>query len=262
VFETGQAFEHQRAIRGRCFPSPTLLLLDEHEDDLLRETIKVAGAARDLSEQPTPNPAVCGWLFARGVPGDLPRHLIAAAQQRNASFTPVLLRFADPRVLVRLNEVLQPQERRQLLGPVDHWLALDRFGCLADLQTQPAAPYEHSALALTDIQWARIERVEAFNRTLAMFQDLEKRALEREREPIIDAALERAVHQGFFELDDQIAYALYALLVHPFFDRNALVSRAISDRSEPTKKLADILEALPASVWADMPQFTDEVESA
>jgi hypothetical protein len=42
-----------------------------------------------------------------------------------------------------------------------------------------------------------------------------------------------------------------------FFSR-----QSASDRSEQSKKLADVIEALPASVWAEMPQFTYEVESA
>jgi hypothetical protein len=236
-------------VRDPRFPCPQLLLLGEEDDAILEESVRSAGALDNANSVSRPNPAICGWLFARGIAADLPRHLVAAAQQRNAKYEPVLMRYYDSRVLPYLNQILEPEQRRQLLGPVSHWIALDRFGHSTDLQTQMAAQYVSPGLALTVDQWSQVERIEAVNRSFAAFNDLTGDPLPVDREPELMLALERAAKNGITALDDLMTFALYALSIRPDFDQHPLVAGTVrSMRTGST--LADEFSQLPAHVWS------------
>lgn len=239
-------------VRDATFPSPRLLLLDESSDDLLEESLRCAGAAEDSQDAAAPNPAVCGWLLARGVPADVPRHLVAAMLQRNARFEPVLLRYYDPRVLSRLNRILDDEQRRQLLGPVEHWFALDRYGRPGDLQTQAPARYISPALHATAPQWAAIERIEAFNRSAAVLEQASGNPLPVEKEAELDAALSRSAAHGLTSMADVITFALYSLTLAPGFDQHPSVAAALAGARSGQGQLADALESLREHVWQDM----------
>lgn len=244
-------------MRDPAFPCPRVLLLDEGADALLEETIRVAGAVDETGPQPVLNPAVCGWLFARGIAADVPRHLVAAMLQRNAKFEPVLLRYYDPRVLPYLNHFLEPDQRQQLLGPVEHWFALDRFCCLSDLQTQPPAPYVSPNLSLTAAQWTKIERLEGFNRSMLAYEQVAGELLPADREAEIDAVLARAAAQGIASLPDVMTFSLYSLIVHPEFDQHPAVAQAIAGREHGTS-LADALGQIPEQVWSELKELGPE----
>ncbi len=239
-------------VRDVRFPFPRLLLIGEADDALLEESIRIAGAADNVDSVVSVNPAICGWLFAHGITSDVRRHLIAAAQQRNAKYEPVRLRYYDPRVLPYLNQMLEPEQRQQLLGPVAHWFALDRFGRAVDLQTQPPAPYIPSSLSLTADQWASIERIEAVNRTLAAYSDLTGEPLPVDRETELNIALERAAMNGMSALDDAMTFALYALSVRPDFDLHPAVAEALKNVRTSRLALVDELSLLPAHVWTEL----------
>lgn len=239
-------------FRDTTFPSPHLFLLDQASDELLEASLRCAGAAEDLHDVVTPNPAICGWLLARGVPSDVPRHLVAAMQQRNAKFEPVLLRYYDPRALARLNRILDDEQRQQLLGPIEHWFALDRFGKLGDLQTQPPAPYISSTLKATAEQWASIERIEAFNQSAALLEQVNGNPIPVEKEAELDAALSRSAATGLSAIDDAITFALYSLTVGPRFDQHPSVAAALASTRSGHGRLADALESLPEHVWIEI----------
>jgi len=245
-------------MRDAAFPCPKMLALGEDSDALLEETIRAAGAADDAGAKAMPNPAVCGWLFARGIAADVPRHLVAAMQQRNARFEPVLLRYIDPRVLPRLNRFLEPEQRQQLLGPIEHWFALDRFGHLADLQTQPPAPYVPPGLTLTEQQWARIASLESFNRSLAAYGKTMGAPLPAAREDEMDAAIARAAQSGITLVPDVMTFALYSLIVHPEFDRHPAVAQAMAGAGTQGTALADLLDQLPEQVWSELKHVGSE----
>ncbi|SCU74070.1 conserved hypothetical protein [Cupriavidus necator] len=244
-------------MREPAFPCPKVLLLDEDADALLEETIRVGGAVDETGARQVRNPAVCGWLFARGIAADVPRHLVAAMQQRNAKFEPVLLRYYDPRVLPHLNRFLEADQRRKLLGPVEHWFALDRFCCLSDLQTQPPAPYVSPNLSLTAAQWTRIERLEGFNRSMLAYEQATGEPLPADREAEIDAAIARAAAQGIAALPEVMTFSLYSLIVHPEFDQHPAVAQAIAAR-ERGSSLADALEQIPEQVWRELKDLGPE----
>ncbi|KAF7961706.1 hypothetical protein AWV80_30330 [Cupriavidus sp. UYMU48A] len=245
-------------VRDATFPSPRLFLLDESSDALLEESLRCAGVADDPQDAAASNPAICGWLLARGVPSDVPRHLVAAMQQRNAKFEPVLLRYYDPRALSRLNRILDGEQRKQLLGPIEHWFALDRFGNPGDLQTQSPAPYISSTLSAAAEQWASIERIEAFNRSAAVFEQASGNPLPVEMETELDAALCRAAAYGLTSMDDAITFALYSLMVAPGFDQHPSVAAALASTRSGQGKLADALESLPKQVWQDIAHPSSE----
>lgn len=244
-------------MRDPAFPCPRVLLLDEGADALLEQTIRVAGAVDKTGPQPVRNPAVCGWLFARGIAADVPRHLVAAMLQHNAKFEPVLLRYYDPRVLPHLNHFLEPDQRQQLLGPVEHWFVLDRFCCLSDLQTQPSAPYVSPNLSLTAAQWKKIERLEGFNRSMLAYEQVAGEPLPVDREPEIDAALARAAAQGIASVPDVMTFSLYSLIVHPEFDQHPAVAQAIAGRERGTS-LVDALWQIPEQVWSELKELGPE----
>lgn len=241
-------------VRDATFPCPKLLLLDEEADELLAETVVAAGPG----EGATPNPAVCGWLFARGIPADVPRHLVEAMQQRNAEFAPVLLRFTDPRVLPRLNHLLEPEQRQQLLGPAEHWFAVNRFGVLSDLQTQPAAPYVSTSLSLTAEQWSGIELLENFNRSLAAYAHATGEPLIESREAELDEALKRAAARQIDAPSDAITFALYSLIIHPEFDQHPAVAEVLAKSRVDGTLLTDALSQIPEEVWAGLARSEPE----
>lgn len=249
-------------VRDAEFPCPRLLLLDESQDAVLKESLRCAGAADDSADAATANPAICGWLFARGVSGDAPRHLVAAMQQRNAKFEPVLLRYYDPRVLSRLNQILDGEQRQQLLGPVEHWFSLDRFGEFVDLQIETAVPYVVPTLTASPEQWADIQRIEARNQSIALFAQATGNSLPTNREVELDAALSRAETHGIVSLDDAITFALYSLTVAPGFDQHPSVAAALTNIRSGQAKLADALESIPEQVWHDITHPTEQMEQS
>lgn len=249
-------------VRDADFPSPRLLLLDESLDELLEESLRCAGAADAPQDASTPNPAICGWLFARGIPSDVPRHLMTAMQQRNAKFEPVLLRYYDSRVLSRLNDILDDEQRTHLLGPIEYWFALDRFGNLENLQTQAPAPYISSTLTATAEQWASIERIEAFNRSAAVLEQINGTPLLAGKEAELDAALSRSAAHGLTYMDDAITFAVYSFTVAADFDQHPSVVAALTSARSRQTKLADALESLPEQVWQDIAQFSEQSEQA
>lgn len=245
-------------VRDAAFPSPRLFLLDDASDDLLEESLRCSGINDTPQDAVARNPAICGWLFARGVPSDVPRHLVAAMQQRNAKFEPVLLRYYDPRALSCLNRILDDEQRKQLLGPIEHWFALDRFGKPGDLQTQSPAHYISPALSATAEQWAAIERIEAFNRSAAVLEQVSGNPLPVEKEAELDAALSRSAAYGLTSMDDAITFALYSLAVAPGLDQHPSVAAALASTRSGQTTLADALGSLPEHVWQDIAHPSSE----
>jgi hypothetical protein len=140
-----------------------------------------------------------------------------------------------------------------LLGPIEHWFALDRFGKLGELQTQPPAPYISSTLKATAEQWASIERIEAFNRSAALLEQVNGNPLPVEKEAELDAALSRSAATGLSAIDDAITFALYSLTVGPRFDQHPSVAAALTSTRSGQGRLADALESLPEHVWKKYP---------
>ncbi|MWL90917.1 DUF4123 domain-containing protein [Cupriavidus sp. SW-Y-13] len=243
-----------RPARDSALTSPRLFLLDASRDDVLEDSLICAGAVDDPQDIAIPNTAICGWLFSRVTPLDLSSHLVTAMQQRNARREPVCLRYYDPRVLPRLNVILDAGQRSKLLGPVEYWFAMDRAGTFANLQTQPPRHGVSASISATAEQWASIDRIGALNRTIDIIEKHKGVPLPADKQADVDVLLVRAARHGLTSLEDAITFALFAFLFSRDFDQHPEVIAAIADCNSQKTTLLEALKSLSNDVWQDIAQ--------
>ena len=216
--------------------------LDTHAgDELLKASLHLAAGdwAPDASMHGAGH-SICGWIFSCRDLTAAASHLGAMAVQArtldSGTATRTLLRFWDPSTLPLLWEILDPLQRSVLLGPIDAWRIVDRFGTLRTFEASPS-PKENSAsreqLGLESRQWHAIQNIGAINGALI---ELASDRCDRSGSGInqIQASLMRARSAGINDLRDLQEYAKHAFLAAPHFDRHARVKEAIGNL--PTMK--------------------------
>jgi hypothetical protein len=177
-----------------------------------------------------------GWLTSNAPIAKVAHHLssvmIAHREDRRAFW----LRLQDPAVLWWLWSLLDPEQRRVLLGPIETFWLLDPAGRLVALRAIPGEPIQPAiflSLGLSQQQWQDIEDIEPLNVALREWGGAA--ACPERLESLCAAArnaLRRARTHRFSDRRDLAAYALHALQVHPVFDTHPRVRERIEARSE------------------------------
>ena len=216
--------------------------LDKHAgDELLKASLELA--AGDWSPDANIHGAghsVCGWIFSGRDLAAAASHLGAMAVQartlESGTATRTLLRFWDPSTLPMLWEILDPLQRSVLLGPIDAWRIVDRFGTLRKFEASVAAKENHASreqLRLQSRQWLAIQNIGAINGALI---ELASDACDRSGSVIkqVQTSLMRARSAGIHDLQDLQAFAKHAFLTAPHFDQHTKVKVALGDL--PTMK--------------------------
>ncbi|WP_445003161.1 DUF4123 domain-containing protein [Halomonas mongoliensis] len=180
-----------------------------------------------LPKPDAPRP-VCGWLIAQQPMASIARYLNRQLLQRKPSGRNALLRYYDPRVMLRLAAILSGPQLSTLLGPVAHWLVMDHTG-----EMRVISPHGDSrrlnSLSLDDEQWRAIERIGLVNRTLALCATLtDSQALDDEAVTDIDRLLAVAGSEGLADPAARMTFALHGLGRHAHFYRHPEVQRVLT----------------------------------
>ena len=215
---------------------PLLVELDSAQaadSDIIR--MAIAEALEECSADSLAHGAgrrICGWLESKADGAVIARHITHHLIQRRPSGTKTLLRWIDPAVLWALWPLLEPAQRKTLLGPIGTYWLLDPAGRWLPLRP-PAGVAATTGLHLTIEQWAEADAIRPLNEALRNWG-----AATAMPDQLIAGrqnaagALRRARAQGFSDPKDLAAYAGYALTVHPRFDHHPLVRECLAKRVE------------------------------
>lgn len=213
---------------------PLLLELDSAraaDSDIIRQAIEEALAecgAESLAQGA--GRRICGWLESSADDRTLARHIADRFIVRRPGGVTKKLRWYDPAVLWAMWPLLEPAQRKSLLGPIDTWRLLDPAGRWRSLRADftGEAP---GRLNFSADQFAEIGRIGALNQALREWgaATAEADALMRARD-VATVALRRAADLGFADRADLAAFARHALTVHPRFDLHPLVRERLAKR--------------------------------
>src|SRR5690606_4726269 len=126
----------------------------------LREAIAQERAS--LPEKRTGHMAFCGWILSESVPYALGSYMEKQLTVTSREGNTAMLRYYDPRVLERLESILEPSQMSCLLAPIDHWFYFDHRKQLRHL-SPPPGPRRFAKLTLSPEQWAAIKRIGQVN---------------------------------------------------------------------------------------------------
>jgi hypothetical protein len=215
---------------------PLLVDLDSAraaDSDIIR--MAIAEALEECSVESLVHGAgrrICGWLESKANGPSIARHISRQLIQRRPSGTRTLLRWTDPAVLWALWPLLEPAQRKTLLGPIDTCWLLDPGARWLPLRP-PADGAATNALNLSVEQWAETDAIRPLNLALRDWgaATATPDALVAARQHAA-GALRRARALGFSDPQDLAAFAGYALAVHPRFDQHPLVRECLAKRVE------------------------------
>lgn len=207
--------------------APILVQLTSPHDPLLDAS--VALAYTQISDPLSRNRQIGGWIFDRREPAALAKHL----NSRLAVYHPegrARLRFHDPRVLAQLEEMLSPEQMTWLAGGADGWWYLDEGARLRKLPC-PQLRDVPAKLRVDEAQWRALQCSATVNEVVRVLRMMGATYRHDWLEQIHNL-VEQARSLGHIEAEDQVAYAVHALHVHPYFDTHPDVRRALEDARE------------------------------
>lgn len=191
---------------------------------------------------------ICGWLESSSDVNELARHFARHLVQRRPTGGRVLLRWNDPAVLWALWPLLNPVQRKTLLGPIDVFHLIDPVGRLLTLQSPTdceAAP----GLGLSASQWADADAIRSLNKALHEWGTASTTSdqLAAARQAVM-AALRRARALGFDDADDLATFGIRALTVHADFDRHQTIGDRLAKR-ESGDYFTSLVDDLTPEDW-------------
>lgn len=145
----------------------------QHEQLRLQPLPEDPGEARDVfSAQVSLRPKslqvghpLCGWIVSQQSPKAVAYYFSRQLKQINEAGDSVLLRFYDPRVMIRLVDILDYRQLSYLLGPIEYWCFQDYSGRL-HLISPHSEKRALGPMRLTAAQWDAIRRIELVNHCL------------------------------------------------------------------------------------------------
>jgi hypothetical protein len=212
-------------------------------------------------------PAVALFIKSESIATDIARHWNAMQFAQPRLGRKVWLRLHDPRVLHQLLGILNPVQRRKLIGKsqaFSYWLGGEWVTTMIDLDPLPSAPSStqrgaelYAGPAKWD--WNRIERIGLVNRALhgAGLQDM---ATLTSASLLAEQLMERAAGSyGLVDHADLVEFATRGLKTHPNFDKHPSVAHLImrDDRSAEQSSLYDRLALIEERVWNALSESND-----
>lgn len=191
--------------------------------------------------------AFCGWIATqadvRRVVAHLERQLTVMSPQGKAC----LLRFHDPRVLERLEDILDPQQLSRLLGPIDSWWYFDHRQQLKELSPHEA-PRGLGRLKLTETQWLSIKRIADINHILELWNSMGIENGSIASPADIDQLMVAAERYGLHEYEDISLFAIHGLLTGLEFHQHPRIQRLLRSMSRE-RDYSMVTECLEDEDW-------------
>lgn len=188
--------------------------------------------------------SVCGWLVLRADAAAGVRRLSSALTAHCADGRCIYFRYFDPRVLPRVLQLLNAQQRAWLFAPVLQWIQLDRDGALLCHRANATADQASAGLFFDRKTAAAIDRIQLINEVAAGLASC-GRTTRHALDASIDEALLQAALLGLDAPEDQVTYALHAALHGPQFIHHQDLPRWVALSREAGVPLAAVLDGTP-----------------
>lgn len=206
--------------------APILVKLKDAHDPLLDASVALAHEqALDATLRLR---HIGGWIFDWREPAELAMHLSERLTLRHPGGA-ARLRFQDPRVVAQLEQIFTTEQLGSLVGGVTGWWFMEEGGRPRQMRSQPPAP--PGPLRVNELQWRALQRTGKVNDIIRSLRMLGMTYC-GEWIRLAHAFLEQAGERGHADEQDQVAYALHALYVHPRFDTHPVVERALDAARE------------------------------
>lgn len=206
------------------------------------------------ARQGHPTRYVCAFLFSPSPLARIARHLSAHLDARIESVGNVYLRYFDPRVWPHMMRLATLEQRRNLFGEIDAWLAVDWH---AQLETYgpPQLPEQADVRATRKEysleQWRQIERIETINLCL---QQLKRSGISALPDLAHADAVVAEAARLLSTQADQIAYSVRVIVEGRAFTQHPLLPGLVKLSQEHHIPLADVLAERLPHVQAVVPQ--------
>lgn len=206
--------------------APVLVRLTGPHDPLLDESVALAYA--QASDPVLRNRQIGGWVFDRREAAALAQHLSnrLVVQHPNGR---ARLRFHDPRVVAQLGHILSPAQLAWLAGGTAGWWYMDEGTRLRKLPCPQVGDAPN--LRVNETQWRALQRSGTVTEVVRALRGMGA-TYHPDWLGQAHSLVEQARSRGHVGPQDQVAYAVHALHVHPHFDTHPDVRRALEDARE------------------------------
>jgi len=242
---------------------PYLISTQGPDDSVIELTLELAQAEKDkayangLDGQGIAAHRIGGWLQSTMHVQELADAIAVMCTVNTRAFTQATyLRLADRRTLALLNYVIGDARIRSMFGRIQHWSYLDALGSISTLNGMQQGE-NANRLCLDHTEWARMQRGELINRSIAQWLGEHSRSgfdhpipqRAADLYPSLDDAVDAAQHASiqwphrFKEIQDQTTFAALTLL-HPGLFKIKEIIAFLADRgtsddpSDPMRYLA------------------------
>lgn len=161
-----------------------------------------------------------------------------------------LLRSYDPRVFAQLQWMLRPPQMKQLFGPITRWTTY-RAGNWYSAAAPDVMAEDETATQMNATQANQLARIGSINQVLGKlplaFKQQHETASRR-----IDNLLQRAQAHGLQREDEQIAFAIHGMTIHPDFDRHPTINRLITTLDREEQTYCDAIAMLDTADWQNI----------
>lgn len=201
-----------------------------------------------------PTRYVCAFLFSAHPLARIARHLSAQLDARIESVGNVYLRYFDPRVWPHMMRLATPEQRRNLFGEVDAWLAVDWHARLETYLPPPSSEHADEPTTRKEYsleQWRQIERIETLNLCL---QQLKRSGISALPDFAHADAIVAESARLLSTQADRIAYSVRAIVEGRAFTQHPLLPELVKLSHEHHIPLADVLAERLPHVQAVVPQ--------
>ncbi|WP_427306815.1 DUF4123 domain-containing protein [Cupriavidus sp. H39] len=196
--------------------------------------------------------SVCGWVASHATTEILAKRL-AECSVMGVNYQRRLFRYWDPRVLDLLSWALTSKQRENFFSCASGWWWLGRDASLRKVIALESDSWCSSQVVLGNEQLQVLMLAESTNRTLDVLQDMDHASFTSELQQRVAKAMRKAVET--WELDtqeEQIRYALFAVLIGPEFDAHPLVRGAMLKAKEERRSPLSGLDAFTDDWWSSL----------
>lgn len=204
-----------------------------------------------------------GWVITAQPLSSVVSYFQRQLEQTTPEGKKALLRFHDPRVLERLEAILDREQLSTLLGPVDQWIYLDNAHALQSIA--PHSEQRHlGRLNLTLPQWPAIRRIGILNHCLELYRTLPEESKAASADAAtVDALLVAAKECGLEERQDISVFVLHGMVTTPKFYQHPIMRQLLSARATPdsrsTHSYISLTSKLGSADWDKIMESREKV---
>lgn len=245
---------------------PYLISTRGPDDSVIELTLELAQAEKDkayasgLDGQGIAAHRIGGWLQSTMHAHEIADAIAVMCTVNTKAFThATYLRLADRRTLALLNYVIGNTRIRGMLGRIQRWSYLDALGSISTLNGMQDGE-NADQLCLDHAEWARMQRGELINRSIAQWLGEQSRSgcdyrtptIAADLYPGLDNAVDAAQHalkqwpHRFNDIQDQTTFAALTLL-HPGLFNSMEIIAFLADKGtsdEPSDPMRYLVATL------------------